>query len=437
MSFYTVLNNLTASIVNAKAVAADTNTRSFTVSESVTDSTTYDLVASKAFKGTGSVVVDTALMETPYGNKAFASVHGIAVSVVSGSVEVVQPATLVPLTGAPSFAASTTLGPGMYYLSADPATVSATARNIEFNATAANFTVVVFGVEGVVIAPPLVDPDAQAYVDELDTLAGTSLEIPVRAAIDDLVVGLKADGLLASIEHCYLFCGPKTMSGTLMSLKSPAISFDDLNESGVEPFSDLNLDRVNGVATRTGYVQSLFTPGLATDAMTTSNAHIAAYVTDAGTQGFYPWSSSTDSAYFMCEWNGTSTASFRLGSGSTFADTALTTAQLLGAARQSTTALETITGTGTTNSHSDTATAIAAQAIGVVGARGGQGGATYSDSRIAFASYGDYLDLAALRSRVNTYVAAIAASGSRDDLDAKLQLLLDDSLPGVDHGHAD
>ena len=408
MSFYTVSNKLTASIVNAKAVSVDTNTRSFSVAEAMTDSTTYDLVASKTFNGTGNVVVDTALMATPYGYKGFATVHGIAISVVSGSVEVVQPATSVPLTGAPSFAASTTLGPGMYYLSASPATVTESVRNIEFNATAANFTVVVFGVEGVTYAPPLVDPDAQAYVDELETLAGTSLEIPVRAAIDDLVVGLKADGLWANIENCYLLCGPKTMSGARLSLKAPTGFGDDLTDATASLFDDLNLDRVNGVAIRPGYSQALS----ASHSMTTSSAHVATYVTDAGTQGFFPWSSGgSGSDYFMSSWDGTLSASFRLGSGSTVADTSLLAPQLLGAARQSTSALETITGYGTTNSHADTATSLSSLPIYLVGARGGQGLPTYSDARIAFASYGDYLDLAALRARVNTYVAAIAASG--------------------------
>jgi len=411
MSFYIVSNKLTASIVNAKAVSVDTNTRSFSVAEAMTDSTTYDLVASKTFNGTGNVVVDTALMATPYGYKGFATVHGIAISVVSGSVEFVQPASTNSLTGAPSLAASSILGPGMYYLSASPATVSASARNIEFNATAANFTVVVFGVEGVTQSVPM-DADAQAYVDELDTLAGTSLEIPVQIAISNLVTGLKADGLWANIENCYLLCGPKTMSGARLSLKAPTVSGDSLADATANLFNDSNLDRVNGVAISTGVSQVLNIPDTAGSVMTTSAAHLATYVTDAGTQGFFPWSNDgSSSSYFMSSWSGTTSASFRLGSASTFADTALTTAQLLGAARQSTTALETITGSGTTNSHSDTATSLPVLFPSVVGAEGGQGSLTQSDARIAFASYGGYLDLAALRSRVNSYVAAISASG--------------------------
>lgn len=408
MSYYTVSNKLTASIVNAKAVAADTNTRSFSVLETMTDDSTYDLVASKAFTGTGSFAVDTSSMETPYGTKSFATVSGIAVSVDSGSVEFVQPATLDPLTGAPSFAASTTLGPGLYYLSTAPAAVSYTSRNIEFNATGANFTVAVFGVEG----PRILETDAQAYIDELDALAATPLEDSVRAAISDLVVGLKADGLWASIENCYLLCGPKTMSGARLSLKAPTVSGDALNDTTANLFSDLNLDRVNGVAVRPGWTQALATIQPASQVLTTSDAHVATYVSDAGTQGFYPWSSSgMDSAYLMCSWDGTTSASFKFGGSTTPSVTALGSAQLLGAARQSASSLEMITASGTTNVLADAATSFPLLPIELVGARGGQGSPTHSNARIAFASYGGYLDLSALRSRVNAYVAAISASG--------------------------
>jgi len=152
MAFYSVSNSITASLLGKESLAADTNTRAISFAASVADTTTYDLVASAVVSGTGTVTIDAGDVATPYGSKGFASVHGILVSVVSGTVEVKQAATSNPLTGCPVFASNTTLGPGFYFFQlGSGATVSGTARNIEFVGTAANATVAVYGVEGSVL----------------------------------------------------------------------------------------------------------------------------------------------------------------------------------------------------------------------------------------------------------------------------------------------
>ena len=148
-SHYSITNRITANILSTKTLAADTNTRTIQFVDELVDDATYDMVASKAVTGTGTVTIDAGAMATPYGDKGFEEVFGILISVTSGTLQVKQAAATNPLTECPVFAADTTLGPGFYFLQLNAsAIISATSRNIEVIGTAVNATVLLYGIEG-------------------------------------------------------------------------------------------------------------------------------------------------------------------------------------------------------------------------------------------------------------------------------------------------
>jgi hypothetical protein len=147
--YYNITNRITANILSTKTVAADTNTRTMQFVDELVDNTTYDMVASKAVTGTGTVTVDAGAIATPYGIKGFLGVYGILISVTSGTLQVKQAATTNPLGGCPVFATDTTLGPGFYFFKhKNGVLVTETSRNIEVIGTAVNATVLLFGIEG-------------------------------------------------------------------------------------------------------------------------------------------------------------------------------------------------------------------------------------------------------------------------------------------------
>jgi hypothetical protein len=69
---------------------------------------------------------------------------------------------------------------------------------------------------------PAYDPDALAYITAVETADGEPLETLVKGAINDFVVGLKADGLWASMGAMVLLSGARTLSGALVPVVGPA-----------------------------------------------------------------------------------------------------------------------------------------------------------------------------------------------------------------------
>lgn len=65
------------------------------------------------------------------------------------------------------------------------------------------------------------DPDAAAYIAAVEAADGQLLEFAVGKAINDFVVGCKADGIWASINWCLVLCGARTIDGALLPLKGP------------------------------------------------------------------------------------------------------------------------------------------------------------------------------------------------------------------------
>jgi hypothetical protein len=66
------------------------------------------------------------------------------------------------------------------------------------------------------------DADALTYINAVQAADGQSLENGVKVAINDFVVGCKADGIWDAIVGCCIMAGARTHTGALVPLKGTA-----------------------------------------------------------------------------------------------------------------------------------------------------------------------------------------------------------------------
>jgi hypothetical protein len=120
------------------------------------------------------------------------------------------------------------------------------------------------------VSGPALDPDAAAYIAAVEAADTQALEPAVRAAINDFVVGCKADGIWAAIKASCILAGARTLTGALVPLVGVApTSFN---------FVDGDYNRTTGLLgdLSTKYLDTNNTPVLSD----LNNFHLATYSTD-------------------------------------------------------------------------------------------------------------------------------------------------------------
>jgi len=66
------------------------------------------------------------------------------------------------------------------------------------------------------------DPDAAAYITAVETADGQALEEKTKIAIDNFVLGCKADGIWSAIKASCILAGARTLNGALIPLVGTA-----------------------------------------------------------------------------------------------------------------------------------------------------------------------------------------------------------------------
>jgi len=66
------------------------------------------------------------------------------------------------------------------------------------------------------------DPDAAAYITAVETADGQALEEKTKIAIDNFVLGCKADGIWSAIKASCILAGARTLTGALVPLVGTA-----------------------------------------------------------------------------------------------------------------------------------------------------------------------------------------------------------------------
>lgn len=255
------------------------------------------------------------------------------------------------------------------------------------------------------------DADALRYITAVRAADGQSLEAGVRKAINDFVVGCKADGIWSPIKASCILAGARTLAGAL----TPLVGTAPTNNG---PFVSGDYNRKTGLVGNgtTKYLDS----GRAGNADPQDNHHRAVWVTTAAT--------SAVSAFPVYIGNGGSnpgaTHFGRLSSNGLLffrdrnaaADTAAAgsgpATGLIGHSRSASLSYATrIASAGATvNQTSETSQSRSVFVFAASQVPSGVIANTISNSRIAFYSIGESLNLSQLESRLSTLIAAIGAA---------------------------
>jgi hypothetical protein len=249
----------------------------------------------------------------------------------------------------------------------------------------------------------ILDQNVRAYIAAVEAVDGQSLEPSVQFAINDFVVGCKADGIWTAIKASCILAGARTLTGALV----PLVGAAPTNVGGL--FVDGDYNRKTGLVGNgsTKYLNS----NRNNNADPQNSKHVSVYVS-SDTAGI-------NEIYISGE--GALTGSTNLGrsggcrvncasASNAGASGATATAGLFAANRTSSTSLNSIR--NGTNSTFNVASESPANASIFVFALSPISGSPslYSNARLAFYSIGESLDLALLDARVTDLINAFAAA---------------------------
>ena len=247
------------------------------------------------------------------------------------------------------------------------------------------------------------DPDAGAYIAAVEAADGNQLlEFAVGKAINDFVVGCKADGIWNAIKASCILAGARTLSGALVPLAGSAPT--NINNNFVD--SDYNRKtglKGNGINDSTG---KRLNTNFAENAVPQNSIHASIYISQQASALKYHLFG-TDNQNATGIWNSGGTAT-----------------QLFSRNAQQTHSINNPTGFIGSSRFASNQTAArgnsADQTISTLSSAGVNTGTFYvfspstvnqlSDGRLAFYSIGEALDLAKLDARVTALINAFGAA---------------------------
>lgn len=240
------------------------------------------------------------------------------------------------------------------------------------------------------------DTDAAAYITAVETADAQALEERTKIAIDNFVLGCKADGIWTAIKASCILAGARTLTGALV----PLVGTAPTNVSFVSGDYNRKTGLVGDGSTK--YLNS----NRNNNADPQNSQHFGVYLTNAQ-QGASIGAGVSDSGATSI--SNTTVIRGRSRS-SSIATTSLTlTTGLHGVSRSASNAV-TFRGNNSSESVSQTSQ-VPFNGNVLIFARGTSASPTdYTASRAAFYSIGESLDLALLDARVTTLINAFAAA---------------------------
>jgi hypothetical protein len=242
------------------------------------------------------------------------------------------------------------------------------------------------------------DPDAAAYITAVETADGHALEEKTKIAIDNFVLGCKADGIWNAIKASCILAGARTRIGALTPLVGAApTSFN---------FVDGDYNRKTGLVGdgSTKYLNSNY----AIPVSNSANLHVGGFYSVLPTTGL-----GATGAFRLPNNRGTylgigSVQAYNSGPGFTPGNTTATGFRGISRASsanyfyRSAATLETVISNSVVATHES-------QGVFAVTREGGTVDG-YSNHRLAFYSIGESLDLALLDARVTDLINAFGAA---------------------------
>jgi hypothetical protein len=246
------------------------------------------------------------------------------------------------------------------------------------------------------------DADAQAYITAVETEDGQALESGVRTAINDFVVGCKADGIWGAIKASCILAGARTLTGALKPLVGPAptsfnfVSGDYNRKTGLVGNGStkyLDSNRNNNADPQDSNHNAVFINTLSG----LSQSYLGAGLTDSGANALFTSASANIITRSRNETSGPGNS------------TATHVAGLYAHSRAASTVYTArIGGVNYTNNQASQGVFNGNILVFARGTTSAQ--QNFSNGRLAFYSIGESLDLALLDSRVSTLITAIAAA---------------------------
>jgi hypothetical protein len=123
-----------------------------------------------------------------------------------------------------------------------------------------------------------IDADARAYISAVQQADGSKLEPKTAKAIDDFVIGLKADSLWTPLTHCCILAGAKTIAGICVPLKGTAPTSN--------AFVAADYSRKTGLVGSTANTKFLNT-NVNHNTFTQNSFHMATWVSEPAATGLY------------------------------------------------------------------------------------------------------------------------------------------------------
>jgi len=241
------------------------------------------------------------------------------------------------------------------------------------------------------------DPDAATYITAVEAADGQALEEKVKIAIDNFVIGCKADGIWSAIKASCILAGARTLDGALVPLVGTAptnynfVSGDYNRETGlVGDGSTKYLD-----SNRNNNADPQNSKHCAVSLTVANSENVAAYMGAGG---------SSSNAMFVGR--GSVSLIVRLNSNAVNL-TGSPTATGFYAANRAEQSSITARVSGETQIISITSETPTADSIFVFNRTAGD---VFANARIAFYSIGESLDLALLDARVTDLINAIGAA---------------------------
>jgi hypothetical protein len=249
------------------------------------------------------------------------------------------------------------------------------------------------------------DAHAAAYITAVETADGQALEEKTKIAIDNFVLGCKADGIWSAIKASCILSGARTLSGALVPLVGTAPT--NFN------FVTADYNRKTGLVGNgtTKYLDS----GRLSSSDPQDNVHLSTYVTTAASAGntFYMGSASTTEGGSELILGQTTTPVFRVRcrNGTPF-DVRVTGALegFFGASRLSSANFTVRAGSSNATATSVSLSLTTGLPLYIYGRYLNGALAAPVNARLAFYSIGESLNLALLDARVTDLINAFGAA---------------------------
>jgi hypothetical protein len=240
------------------------------------------------------------------------------------------------------------------------------------------------------------DADAAAYISAVETADTESLESFVKNAINNFVVGCKADSIWTPLKASCLLAGPRTLAGALV----PLVGTAPTNVGGNFVAGDYN--RLTGL--KGNGTDKYLSTNRAGNADPQNDFHLSVYATEfnAVTQWLIGNAQTTFGASNLGYFSGNTFFRNRSSLANNIAGNAI---GLVGCSRSSSSEFSARTGQSTQlfARVSDTANSSTLSVF-----NSGTDSANRSNARLTFYSVGTSVDLAKLETRIASYLFAIA-----------------------------